>query len=227
MNVIAAVEREFAILALDTAVDQLTVGESVRIELDDGETTTASLASLLMQLEDAVHTNSGNGGGGGEAGSRPPMWLDPVSLFGEIDAEVGRYRRADTTTRAARVRAWAGAMHAKSEGELADAAGLAERWVSAARGLLNPNPPIPLRGWTCPQCLWSFTEQDDDLGERVRRPILEVDMNTGAARCISEECGARWEFTHLELLLDSVHAQTAHETLAVESWEEPSCPEEV
>lgn len=216
MNVISAVEREFAILALDTAVDQLTVGESVRIELDGGESTTAALASLLVQLEDAVHTNSGNGGGSGKPGSRPPMWLDPVSLFGEIDTVVGRFRR-DTLT--GRVRAWAAAMHAKTEGELSDAAGQAERWVSAARGLLNPNPPIALRGWACPQCRWAFTEQVDDFGERVRRPILEVDMNTGAARCLSEECGARWEFSHLAVLIDAVRANTAQETLAAESWE--------
>lgn len=217
MSTIAGVEHAFLILALDAAVDQLTCGESVRIDLDGGETTTAGLPSLLGQLEDAVYTNSGDGGGGGKPGSRPPMWIDPISFFGEIDEIVRGFRRP---TRVDRVRAWAAWAHGLSEGPLCDAMETAERWVSAARGLLNPNPPIPLRGWTCPQCRWAFTEQVDDFGERVRRPILELDQRTGAARCLSEDCGARWDFGHLEILIDSVRAQTEHETLAVESWED-------
>jgi len=208
VSVIAGVERAFLVLALDTAVDQLTCGESVRIDLDGGETATAGLASLLVQLEDAVYDNLRAASSSGGPGSKPPLWLDPLALFSDIDAVVSACQRVDTVTRSSRVRAWAGAMHGQTEGVLADAVTLAERWVVVARGLLDPKPPIPLRGWVCPQCGWGFTEQLDDFGERVRRPTLEVNRTTGAARCLSEECGARWDFGQLDTLIDAARQQS-------------------
>jgi len=177
----------------------------------------APLSSLLDQLEAAKGANSGRGGAFA-ARSKPPLWIDAVSLLDEIDLEVRPYRR---DTRVLRVRAWSAAMHTITETDVLESvARQAEDWVRRARALLDPNPPAELDG-DCPRCGRSWLENVRDAGageELVLTRALRATETPTVAWC--EHCAARWEGEALWVLADHLNRQTTAEHLAEEP---PSC----
>lgn len=200
-------------LALEIAVDQLTVPEGVAIVRDDGSPITERVPSLLEQLEEAQESNSGRGGSFA-ARSKPPVWIDAVSLLAEVDRVVLPHART-RPTRVARVRAWAGAMHALTDRvDLEDVTAIAESWVRRTRALLDPRPAIEIAG-PCPTCGESWIDMVNEEGEPVWRRTLRASTNPPAAWC--EACTDRWgSGERLHLLADHLKRQTEVEHLAVE-----------
>lgn len=221
MTVTMTADLEMTRLALEVAVDQLTRPGTERIESGDPKKPWryAPVPSLLEQLDDARGANSGSSGGFSDR-SKPPCFLDAVMLLAEIDKELRPYSRRPT--RAERVRAWSGAMHAVTDPDVLDRETTrAEEWVRRVRTLLYPVATVDLPG-RCPMCQTDRVEvgSDDDEHETVSRHALravEADEMTGAPTAWCTSCSKRFEGEALWLLADHLDRQLAHETLAVES----------
>lgn len=154
---------------------------TARREAVELTSTAAELPSLLKQLRDAVatSTNTGDGGNSKTASHRQAIGLAAAELLHGIERTIGR---GDPTERA---RAWAAGDHTDADA----AATLAESWVEQGRGILDPP-----RRWShpgaCPACGCSVAHAQDDTGEVVRRPALELDRAKGTVRCL--RCSTRW-----------------------------------
>lgn len=198
-------------LALEIAVDQLTKPEAAPVKRDDGTPIRTPVPALLVQLAEAKDANSGRGGAFA-ARSKPPLWIDAVSLLDEIDTYVSHF--SSRQGRAGRVRAWAARMHDLTDlYSLEGQVELAESWVRRARALLDPDPPIELDG-TCPVCKRGWVECADEEGEIVVRRALHATEGDLKAWC--EHCSSRWDGELLWVLADHLKRQTASETLAEE-----------
>lgn len=207
-------------IAFDVAIDQLTQPGQVRIDRDNGTSTTANTACLLDQLAEFVAPGGEHSGAATVAGSKPPVALGTLALIAEIGVEMrralavlGEARHALLTDQ---LHAWAG--HADQwqhtdPGYLAYAADRAAGWVRNARALVEPKTRYPLRGKTCPACLAAIVHVwSDDYADYVRRPALEVDTDRVEAVCLA--CRATWNpdlWEQLARVLD----QQRQETLAV------------
>ncbi|WP_026424688.1 DUF7341 domain-containing protein [Actinokineospora inagensis] len=197
-------------LAFDAAVDQLCAPGVATITRDDGFTERALIPCLLDQLVQATEPGGERTGATG-TGSRPPASLNAVAVVAEIGTEMRRQLAAhghhlfDPGPRYAlskQVRLWAShAEHWQLEDPdcLAHTADQAQRWVTAARAVVEPPPRYRLRGHTCPTCrentvlVWSDTEAD-----WVRQPALWIDTDHAEAACAA--CETRWPLDTWERL---------------------------
>lgn len=187
-------------------LDALTVPARTRIEHEDATTSWGETASLLDQLDEAVTSPSG-AAGAFSARSKPPCYLDALSLLAEIDTAVGEF---DRQTRAGRVRAWAAAATPHRAAETVG------RWASMARTMLDPRSRRRVRGAACPECGAKrvFDARDVGAGEVHFRPALEIDTEAGVCRCTSPRCDARWpaeQWVHLALVLEQQRREEAIE----------------
>lgn len=180
----------------------------------------AELPSLLDQLVDAVNSRQGHGGGAGGV-HRWVYGVDAAMLLAEIDRTV----RPDPAKQAPYrplipapaqglpappprelprlIRSWAGlAGHwrATRPQRLIDNADLAEAWLARAREVLAPPRRIPIPDAACPRCGATTVHVPSDTGEYVRRWALEVDVETGWARCLNPSCPGRWSHEQLPFL---------------------------
>lgn len=206
-------DRDMLVLALETAVDELTEPTKALVHRDDGTEEYRPLGALIAQVDQARRSNSGRGGAMAYR-SKPPVWIDAVAYLSDLEHAVARYGR---DTLAGRVRAWSAEVHAVTDtDELAEAVRLAEDWVFRARALLEPSGPRRLRGARCPACGNVAVLVVLEDGEEVWRPALEVDMRRGRARCIVIACAVRWDADQLAQLGEQIARQTAVEQLALE-----------
>jgi hypothetical protein len=174
---------------------------------------TTQLPSLLDQLLDAVHPSQG-GGGAGAGPHRAPADLSAAELVAQIRRAVGARPEQDL---AMRLRSWASlANHWRGTDpvRLTWAADSAEYWVSAAQGVLDPPRPLDLVA-ACPECESRIVYVNDDSGELVRRPALQVDRITGTARCLARGCSATWGPERLAFLAAVLEQQALDEQQAV------------
>lgn len=181
----------------ELALDALTVPTRLRVEHDDGTSAWGKVGSLLDQLDEAVTTPSG-AAGAFTPRSKPPCYVDALSLLAEIESTVGTFERQ---TLAGQVRAWALAS------PLVKATDTVTRWASMARTMLDPRSRRRVRGTSCPACgaRRVFDCRDDATGEVHFRPPLEIDTDAGVCRCTSPRCDAVWttdRWEHLALVLE-------------------------
>lgn len=213
-------------LAFDVAVDQLTAPGVHTITRENGSTDRAVSACLLDQLVAATQPGGERVGGGTGPGSRPPASLNALTVVAEIGTEMRRQITAlgyhifgpGPRWRLSRqVRLWAS--HAEQwqfadVDYLAHAAEQTQRWVTAARGVLEPEPRYRLRGHACPVCrettvlVWSDVE-----AEWVRQAALSIDTDRVEAVCAA--CDTRWTLDHWAQLGRTLEDQR-RETLAVD-----------
>ena len=204
----AAKVREEAALRVerDMALDTLTVPRKVRIEHDDGTTSFAETPGLIEQLHEAVTTPSG-AAGSFTAASKPPCYVDALSLLAEIETQCCAY---DRQTLAGSLRAWALAEPVEHAAETTS------KWARMARTMLDPRSRRRVRGAACPECGAKrvFDGRDVAAGEVHFRPALEIDTDEGVCRCTSPACGASWSserWVHLSLVLEQQRREEALE----------------
>jgi hypothetical protein len=183
----------------ELALDALTAPTKTRIEHDDGTSAWGEVASLLDQLAEAVTTPSG-AAGSFTARSKPPCYVDALSLLAEIETTCGVYERQ---TLAGQVRAWALAT------PIVEATDTVTRWASMARTMLDPRSRRRVRGTACPACgaRRVFDARDDATGEVHFRPPLEVDTDAGECRCTNPRCDAVWPAERWALLAEVLEQQ--------------------
>jgi len=180
---------------LIAAVDALIRPVPTKIVRDDGSTTRIVHDALLVQLEAAVTSAIGNGGGGGSATGSVvnDAALTRLSQIGsqirdwcrQAGVQVGK-RPIDNLVRW-RVPALA----------YQDATGyvvILERWADDIRTLLDPPKTIPLDG-PCPVCTADHWFSPD--GDRRASPVaVEYDhanpLRSARAVCRAGECGTVW-----------------------------------
>ncbi|MBM7771752.1 hypothetical protein JOD54_001956 [Actinokineospora baliensis] len=197
-------------LAFDAAVDQLCAPGIGTITRENGTRERALIPCLLDQLVQATEPGSERTGATG-TGSRPPASLNALELVAEIGTEMRRQLAAHghhprhhrpTYALSNQVRLWSShAEHWQLEDPdyLAHAADQTQRWVTAARAIVEPQPRYRLRGRACPTCrettvlIWSDTEAD-----WVRQPALWIDTDRIEAACAA--CDMRWPLDHWERL---------------------------
>lgn len=206
--VLPAAEVERAREALRSAADELTSAVTHRIERDDGSRTT-TVTPAPLELIARELTGSGRDGSFAPK-SRPPVWLDALSLLEEIDHATG----ASPARRCEEVSSWAYA-RSSSDGAVAiDTAEQVTRWRNQVRELLDPSPRFQLRGQSCPRCgavkVWQRVDRDN--GEAYARPALGVDADRGV--CVCSACGASWDYELWDHLVAVLEQQRA-EVLAV------------
>lgn len=208
-------------LAFDTAVDELTAPGVATITRESGEQERALSPCLLDQLVQATQPG-GERSGSSSPGSRPPASMNALAVVAEIGTEMrgalaalghdlfGPGPRHPLSTQ---VRLWAA--HAEhwqyaDLDYLAYAADQTQRWVTAARAVLEPAPHYRLRGHACPVCrettvlVWSDIE-----GEWVRQTALWIDTDRVEAVCAA--CDTRWGldvWAQLGAILDTQRQET-------------------
>lgn len=166
----------------------------------DGKLLWAS--SRYMQLRDATAGEQSNSGGGSGGKSRPPGWLDALSMLKEIDETVACWSpqlngvpvtigRLNTL----RDKKWR-PMDVRQIEQIANAVAL---WADEIDALLDPP-----RRWSlpspCPSCNTSIVYRRDAAGEVVRQPALQI----GVDGCVCARCHTTWGpqlFTHLARVL--------------------------
>ena len=179
------------------AVEALTKPLAMKIIRDDGTTTRITHDPLLVQLQDAVTSAIGNGGGGGTAtGSvlNDEAWYR-LSL---IRTQLGDWCRMvdvrPTRTDAVKdLRAW----HVAFLSRNLDPRGytrMLEGWAVTIRDLLDPPKRVPLRG-ACPVCSADHWFGVD--GSRRASPVaVEYDYanpyRSVRAVCRVVGCGTEW-----------------------------------
>lgn len=208
-------------LAFDAAVDQLTAPGVATITRESGEQERGLTPCLLDQLVQATQPG-GERSGSSSPGSRPPASMNALAVVAEIGTEMRGALAAlghevfgpgPRYPLSQQVRLWAGhAEHWQHENldYLTYAATQAERWVTAARAVLEPAPRYRLRGHACPICrettilVWSDVETD-----WVRQPALSIDTDRVEAVCGS--CDTRWGldvWAQLGAILDTQRKET-------------------
>lgn len=212
-----AAEIEKARETLRAAADELTSAVTHLIERDDGSTTHVVTPAPLELIAREL-TGSGRDGSFAPK-SRPPVWLDALSLLEEIDHATG----AAPARRCEEVSSWAYAASSADGAAVVDTAEQVARWRDQVRELLDPSPRFQLRGQACPRCgavkVWQRVDRDN--GEAYARPALGIDAERGV--CVCAACGASWDyelFDHLRQVLEQQRA----EVLAV-GPEQPERPD--
>lgn len=146
--------------------------------------------SRYLQLQDSIHGEQVNAGGGGGSKSQPPCWLDGVQLLDEIDTSVAIWQPAFTGVpptvgrlRWIEQRSW----RPQDCKQIEQITGAVAEWAAEIDALLDP----PQR-WTlpdpCPSCGAKTAYRRDSGGERVRGPALQIDPQS----CRCNACGASW-----------------------------------
>ncbi|SDC25198.1 DUF7341 domain-containing protein [Actinokineospora iranica] len=210
-------------LMFDAAVDQLTAPGVQTITRDDGTGERGLVPCLLDQLAAATRPGSERTGGTA-SGSRPPASMNALAVVAEIGttmrhalAALGHdlFGPAPKTALSTQVRLWAS--HAEhwqhhDPDYLHHAATETQRWVTAARAVIEPEPRYRLRGHACPVCaettvhVWSDVESD-----WVRQPALSIDTDRVEAVCGA--CATTWGldvWAQLGRILHTQHQETLH-----------------
>jgi hypothetical protein len=179
------------------AVDALTKPTRTKVIRDDNTTVTVKHDALLVQLEDAVTSAIGNGGGGGSATGSV---LNDEALYrlSLIRSQLSDWCRLvnvrPTRTDAVKdLRAWhVGFLGTNGEADFYTRALVG--WAATIRELIDPPKRVPLRD-PCPVCKASqWTGVDGGL--RASPVAVEYDhgdpYRTVKAACRAEGCGAEW-----------------------------------
>jgi hypothetical protein len=174
-------------------------------------TTSAVVPSLLDQLLDQVGGNSDSGGAGAGA-HRSPIALAAAELVGHIQRTIrwGRIASGDTDPHPdvrVQIRRWAArapTWHRDHPDHLIAAAHAAESWVASIRALISPGKRTTITE-PCPHCHRHTARVQDDTGETVQRPALEVDLTHKTARCWG--CNSGWPAEFLAELLAQQRAE--------------------
>ena len=169
----------------------------------------ALLDILKSLITPSGATKGGSEGGGGGGGSRPPINLDALSLWQEIERKVERNWPGAGNTAYVRIplgnklRAW----HANTH-DPHDAIRLlehCERWVARIREALEPTKRMPLKG-ACPTCDKTHVETLDEDGKaRYNTAIIAYPQaQPPYAQC--QVCEHTWENGALHELAEKIIA---------------------
>lgn len=161
--------------------------------------TVAYQPPMVEQLADAVENSRDRNAGAGRSGSL--LNLAALALLADIDATTATI----PGDRCRRLRAWAarsGHWRATDPAYLLDTAVKAQRWLTDAGAILDPE----LR-WThpgrCPECGTAVVHLPSPDGDAtVRHPALE--LHRGELRVTCRACPARWEGQQQLLILGRV-----------------------
>jgi hypothetical protein len=178
------------------AVTALTKPTRTKVVRDDGSTTTVRHDALLVQLEAAVTSAIGNGGGGGSATGSV---LNDAALQRAliIRSQIGDWCRLvkvrpsrDTVDDLTR---WLVAFTGRDQ-EADFYTRTLHDWAATIINLLDPPKTVPLAG-ACPVC--KATSWTGDDGSYRASPVAALydhanPMRSARAVCRAGECGTEW-----------------------------------
>ncbi|WP_156628813.1 hypothetical protein [Mycobacterium sp. 1274756.6] len=128
------------------------------------------------------------GSGGRHAASRPAGRIDAIKLCAEIDGTTQAWSPApgDTPQRLRRLvdRSW----RPQDTARVTAIAGACEQWAIEISALLDPVSVKTLSA-PCPVCGANRVYRQDDCGETVRQPALQI---IAAVGCTCLACKAAW-----------------------------------
>ena len=179
------------------AVDALVKPSRTKVVRDDGTTTVVRHDALLVQLEVAVTSAIGSGGGGGSA-TGSVVNDAALARLSQIGSQIRDWcRQVDiqpTREPVSNLERWrVVALSLDTTGHVV----ILERWADDIRNLLDPPKTIPLNG-PCPVC--GATNWEDGEGENltVRASPVAVEYDhanpyrSARAVCRAGECGTVW-----------------------------------
>jgi hypothetical protein len=176
------------------AVDALTKPSRTKVVRDDGTTTVVRHDALLAQLEQAVTSAIGSGGGGGSA-TGSVVNDAAFARLSQIGSQIRDWCRLvniqPTRSPVSNLERWrVVALSLDTTGHVV----ILERWADDIRNLLDPPKTIPLNG-PCPVCTADHWFSPD--GDRRASPVaVEYDhanpYRTARAVCRAGECGTVW-----------------------------------
>lgn len=179
---------------LAEAVERLTKPSRTKVIRDDGSTTTVTHDPLLVQLETAVTSAIGNGGGGGTATGSV---INDAALYQLllIKTQIGQWCHAagvtpDRQNTTVTLERWFAAQTVTSVFHTRTL----EQWADTITELLDPPKTVPLAG-PCPVCkAANWTGLDGSL--RASPVAVLYDQATLHASlravCRVVECSAEW-----------------------------------
>ncbi|MDJ0403995.1 hypothetical protein QNA23_10920 [Rhodococcus erythropolis] len=184
-----------ALRAFDDAAHAL-IGPRFQVRIaPDGRRIVMTAPSVYDEMTAEMAGRQGTAFGG-VARSLPPLWVDGVDFFREVDGEVAAWAPGELGGTPARLNYLLGwAWTPLDVVQLDTYSAYLMRWVSLASELIEGRGAFPLAA-PCPKCQASEVVHVDNAGEHVRKPALEVSMR--GAEC--HVCGEVWEPRNLTLL---------------------------
>ena len=189
-------------ISLSAATDQLRAAVGALVDpvkaFVNGQVRVAP--SLFDQLRSETAASSqGLASRQGHAKSSPPIWIDAVTLLGEIGDAVGAWSPAGTT--ADRLRELAGRRWRPQDVHgILQIIAACKGWQLNIEALLDPGSVKTISA-PCPACGSKTVYRRNGSGEMVRQPALRLITEVG---CTCQSCRAHWSpslYMHLCRLL--------------------------
>lgn len=180
---------------------------------ETGTLTSHPVPPLLAQLRDAIGA-SGESGMTGKRGTPVPLDLGAAWMLAEIERKAVQFHTqalaADAIEVEARVRALVAIVGRWTDpNRVAAAVAYLRKWAEGIKGHLDPEKRWHVAA-ACPACGKRTVRRQNEDGEWVNQPTLQVD-GTNGCMCLNPECGHRWPTTHLEHLEHVIRLNEQHD----------------